>query len=87
MPAAEIGDRISASELLRWELLEAVDPWGDRRADLRLAILCWTMFSCHARRPPSFAKVLKQVNELLGIERPEQSDEQIAATFEAMAKG
>ncbi len=85
MTVAELGDRVSGAAELTWELLEAIEPWGERRADLRLAILCWTMGNCHYKKPPPFTTVLKQVNELLGNDTHEQTDEEMAAMFNLIA--
>lgn len=82
---SELCDRLSGEELLRWELLESVEPWGSRRADLRLAILCWTIYSCHCTRAPSFSKVVRQIDEMLGAEQADQSDEQLGKMFDIIA--
>jgi hypothetical protein len=37
----QVRDGISGLALATWEILEDVDPWGQRREDLRFARLAW----------------------------------------------
>ena len=50
-----MAERISGSEELTWQLLETVEPWGEKRADYRAAVICWTICSANwsgrGRRP------------------------------------
>jgi hypothetical protein len=43
MTRRELLRRIDASERLDWQVLEDVDPWGQRRDDYRAAMLAWIM--------------------------------------------
>lgn len=39
MTVAELLARISSRELREWQILEGIEPFGETRADLRMAIL------------------------------------------------
>ena len=41
MTVAELGDRLTSSELSEWIALLAVEPWGPYRQDLLNAISCY----------------------------------------------
>jgi hypothetical protein len=41
MTRRELLRRLDAQERLEWEILEEVDPWGQRRDDYRAAMLAW----------------------------------------------
>ena len=74
---------MSAAELARWELLESIDPWGQRRDDYRAAVICWTIASCMSSKPPSFDRVLAQFD----FDRKDrrQSDDEIDRIFKVIA--
>lgn len=70
---AELNERMSGYELLRWEILERSDPWGPKRADYRAAVIAWVMASCFGgKRKPKFKKFLQMFD--FG-EKHEQTDE------------
>lgn len=41
---------ITSAEIVEWEALYHLDPWGESRADLRSAIIAWTFASAHAKK-------------------------------------
>jgi len=41
---------LDADELLEWEAMYGIDPWGEERADLRNGILCSLTDACHRTR-------------------------------------
>ena len=41
---------ITASEIVEWEALYRIDPWGEDRADLRAAIVAYTFASAHTKK-------------------------------------
>jgi hypothetical protein len=70
--------------LLRWELLEDIQPWGQRRDDYRAAVICWTLASVNHSgkgRKPQLKDFLKPFDF---EPKPEQSDEELAALFKRM---
>lgn len=32
--------------MLDWQLLETIDPWGEKRADYRAAVICYIIACC-----------------------------------------
>lgn len=46
--------RISGRELVEWMILEQIEPWGERRADLRAGMIAATIANVHrdGRRAP-----------------------------------
>ncbi len=46
----ELYDRLTAAELLEWEALYAMDPWGPLRADVAMGTLCSLTDACHRSR-------------------------------------
>lgn len=45
MTVGELKTRMTATEMVDWEVLEDVDPWGQRREDYRAAILAATVMN------------------------------------------
>ncbi|MHC4984195.1 MAG: phage tail assembly protein T [Planctomycetota bacterium] len=49
---------IPARKLLEWEVLYAIQPWGEKRADIRHGILCSLLDACHRTKgspePPRY---------------------------------
>jgi hypothetical protein len=41
---------MTASDLLEWEALYAIDPWGEQRADLRAGIIASATVAPHCRK-------------------------------------
>jgi Protein of unknown function (DUF4035) len=41
---------ITSAEIVEWEALYRIDPWGEARADLRSAIIAWTFASAHSKK-------------------------------------
>lgn len=52
MTVQELLTRMTAAEELEWEVLEEVDPWGQRREDHRFALLCATVMNAAGWRKP-----------------------------------
>ncbi len=70
--------------MLDWELLERIDPWGQRREDFHAATICWTIYHANCKTPPEFEKVL----EYFDFDKAyrEQSDEQMSRVFDKLAR-
>lgn len=70
---------LTAEELLEWETLYAIDPWGEYRADLRNGLLCSLTDACHrAKGKPAPPLEYMPIVERL-TEKPQQSQEQMKA--------
>lgn len=85
MSKARVDAEISAAEAMDWHLLDAIEPWGERRADYRAAVICWTIagvnYSGRGRRPQ-----LRDFLKMFEFEsKPAQSDEQIGELFDRIA--
>jgi xanthine dehydrogenase iron-sulfur cluster and FAD-binding subunit A len=50
MTVQELLDRTTSSELSEWAEYERIEPFGDRRADLHAAQICWTLASLHSKK-------------------------------------
>ena len=66
--------------------MEQIEPWGEKRADYRAAVVCWVIASWNyggkGRRPQ-----LKDYLKLFDFEtKAEQTDEELAALFNMMTK-
>lgn len=71
---------LTAEELLEWESLYALDPWGDYRADLRNGLLCSLTDACHrAKGKPGTPISYMPIVEALTKVKPRQSPEQMKA--------
>ena len=75
---------MGAAELSRWELLESIDPWGQRRDDYRAAVICWTIASCMTTRAPSFERILAQFD--FDRRDRQQSDDEMERIFQVIAR-
>ena len=42
-PVAELESRLSAAEYREWLAFYSLDPWGDQRADMRMAQIMWSV--------------------------------------------
>jgi len=69
--------------MAEWLALEAIEPWGEKRADYRAAMICWVFACCFSSRSnqPRFSKFLKLFDF---AEQPEQDDEQISQMLTRM---
>jgi hypothetical protein len=47
MTRERLMSEISASEFMEWMLLEAVEPWGQRRSDIHTGMICATLANIH----------------------------------------
>jgi hypothetical protein len=60
---------LPAHEELNWQVLEKIDPWGEKRADYRAAVICLTIATCitssKGRKPKlsDFMKLFEFVND------------------------
>lgn len=43
MTRRELMSRLDAAERLDWQVLEDIDPWGQRREDYRIGVLAWVL--------------------------------------------
>lgn len=50
---SEIESGMKASELIEWQAEYNIDPWGERRADLRSGIVASTVYNVNRGRGPS----------------------------------
>ena len=75
---------MSAYELTCWQKLESIEPWGEKRADYRAAILAWTMASCFAAKgkQPKLERFLKLFDFEPQADQAEQSDADISFLFD-----
>lgn len=39
--------RVGADELAEWQALYRIDPWGEGRADLRSAMICFILYQAN----------------------------------------
>lgn len=56
MTVSELKTRMTASEMIDWEVLEDVDPWGQRREDYRTAMLCAVIMNAGGWRKTGSSK-------------------------------
>lgn len=49
---AELEASVSAAELAEWRGLYAIDPWGDQRADMRMARIAEAAIAPHIKHCP-----------------------------------
>lgn len=49
-PVRDVLDRLDSYELSEWMAYESVEPFGERRADLQVAMLCCLLTSLFAKR-------------------------------------
>lgn len=47
MTRAELMQRMSAAEFIEWRLLEQIEPFGDRRSDVQVGLLCALIANIH----------------------------------------
>lgn len=53
MTVAELHQRVDAREFAEWMAFDRIEPFGDRRADLRSATVAATIANCHRGRSSS----------------------------------
>lgn len=85
IPPRELVRRLTARELVEYEELYALDPWGEDRADLRMGILAATLVNIN--RDPRKGKPARPVEFMPYIDRDElkKSDEaRLAATIKGV---
>jgi hypothetical protein len=80
---------LTAADLIEWESLYSIDPWGPERSDMANGILCSLTDACHrtegsAQRPLDYMPYVKQLREEPLSE--EQSEEQMMAIWNNTAK-
>lgn len=78
---AELNERMSAYEMLRWEILEQIDPWGPRRGDYQAAVIAWAIANVLGGKTP-FKKIMRMFDF---EEKHEQSDKEIGQLFNQAA--
>ena len=49
----ELEASLSAAELREWIAFYNIDPWGEQRADLRMARIAWAVLQANSRQPIS----------------------------------
>ena len=79
---SEIGE-LSEYELQQYGVAEDLEPWGERRADYRAAMIVWAIVCSNSRNPPPFAKILEMFD--FRPKAGEQGPEQIEMIFEQVA--
>lgn len=47
MTRRELMQRMSAAEFMEWRLLEQIEPFGDRRADIHAGMVCAVLANIH----------------------------------------
>lgn len=72
---------MSAYEAAQWQVLERIDPWGQRRADYRAARIIQAICGIMAKRAPRLTEILKMFDF---VTEP-QSDEEIMDIFHHIA--
>ena len=48
---AELEATLSAAELREWAAFYSIDPWGEQRADLRMARIAWAVLQVNSKQP------------------------------------
>jgi len=85
MTVGELESTMSAAEMARWEILEVIDPWGQRRSDFCFAVLRQTIMECLIKKPPSFKRTLEVFD--FDCQFREQSAEELASMFDVIVAG
>lgn len=67
-------ERFDADEILWWEALYEVDPWGEQRQDLRFAMLCQTIAAIVTKPPPMSAFMLYPDGDGRAVSEPMSCD-------------
>ena len=49
----ELEASLSAAELREWIAFYRIDPWGEQRADLRMARIVWAVLQVNSKQPVS----------------------------------
>ena len=79
-PVRELLERVSSPELSLWMAFYANDPWGEKRADLRSAIVASTVAN-------SISGGRHRVSDFLPVfERRQQTWQEIQSYFVALSK-
>lgn len=79
----ELLGRISARELSEWMAYAQVEPFGEKRADLRAGIVASTMANIHRGKRQAF----KPDDFMPEFERTEQAPEEMQALLQSMFGG
>jgi hypothetical protein len=82
MPVSELLARISSQELTEWMAYYELDPFGSERDDLRSGIVSAVIANVH-RDPKKRSKPFEAADFMPYLEKPELSQEQIAAKVAA----
>ena len=80
---AELEETMSSRELTEWIAFNAIQPFGDTRADLRSAIIASTVANCHRTSGTPF----KVADFMPYEEKPKNDVEASLACIRAMIEG
>jgi hypothetical protein len=84
---AELGERMSSTELNDWLAYGAVEPFGEEQADRRAALVCAALVAVNTPKgktpKPDAAGFLAMLRP---TEKPKQTPEQLKAAFAARAR-
>jgi len=76
---------MDAAEQAEWLALDAVEPWGDTRADYRAAVICYTIAAVNYSGKGQGPKLEDFMKFFDFAPATEQTDEQIAGLFDMVA--
>jgi hypothetical protein len=68
---------------MQWQVAEDIEPWGERRADYRAAVICWIIACANSKRPPAFTKIMK----IFDFVKTGQDDDEAEKIFMQIVKG
>lgn len=87
MLRSEMMERMSAAEFREWEAVELIEPFGERRADIRAGIIASVIANVNrGKNQKAFTPEDFMIPWEIGA-KPMQTAEQQRAIFEAFATG
>lgn len=74
MTRAELLSRMSGSEIREWELYEQIEPFGERRADVRAAMIASVI--ANANRDPKRKPSPFTIDDFMPFKEADNGDEE-----------
>lgn len=93
MTVGEIETRMTARELVEWELLEKIEPFGEKRADYRAALIAQQIVNVAIIKPSARKKIdaflleFKTERRTPIAEKPAQSADTLMSKFKRLTSG